>query len=633
MIDETSLEVFRRPDGKILGKSAKTKFPQLYRELIEYTSWLPSEAKLAERLFCVENNLICIPACKVCGGPLSYRYRVDLQMASYGQTCSSRCSALDPERRVRATASVSQPEVQERSTRAREATMMLRHGVKHAMQSEAVRVKSRQSNLDRLGVEYPTQSAQVMAKIKAKVQGRYGVEHVSQNMEVRAKVEQTNLDRRGVRNPGMDLEVRATMATTCLERYGVEFASQSEVFKAKSIATNLAKRGVRYCLQDPSIRERIKKTNLEKYGVETAVMSEQARAAKLLTCRNRYGVDFSSQATLGSDTLAKLQDPLWLENQYQELQSFWHIGKKLNCSATTIAKYFYGHKLKPNDRWGSSRGEVEIRDFVTSLGIEVVPNTRKVIAPLELDIYIPSKNLAIEYCGLYWHSSEYRKKNYHQRKLNECNQQGIRLVTIFEDEWLEKPEIVKVKLKSILQMGDQLQVGARTTSLRVISSQEKFKFLEANHIQGDGPGSICYGLENQERLVAVMTFIERSPEIFELTRYATSCNVPGGFTKLLKHFQQLHLWRQIFTFADLRWSIGDLYLRSGFSMPKVKILPDYSYVRGFKRLHKTSFRHTTGLPRLPNYDPTKSEFQLTREAGIFRIYNCGLQRWVLNNIS
>ncbi|NDB85961.1 MAG: tandem-95 repeat protein, partial [Alphaproteobacteria bacterium] len=60
---------------------------------------------------------------------------------------------------------------------------------------------------------------------------------------------------------------------------------------------------------------------------------------------------------------------------------------------------------------------------------------KKIIAPYELDIVIPSKKLAIEYCGLFWHS-EYNRPdpNYHANKLKLCGQQGYRLITIFEDE-------------------------------------------------------------------------------------------------------------------------------------------------------------------------------------------------------
>ena len=74
---------------------------------------------------------------------------------------------------------------------------------------------------------------------------------------------------------------------------------------------------------------------------------------------------------------------------------------------------------------------------------KVYGNLKSIIYPYELDIYIPSKNLAIEYCGLYWHSEEQGKdKYYHKRKYDMCRDKGIRLITVFEDEYLRKRELV-----------------------------------------------------------------------------------------------------------------------------------------------------------------------------------------------
>ena len=65
---------------------------------------------------------------------------------------------------------------------------------------------------------------------------------------------------------------------------------------------------------------------------------------------------------------------------------------------------------------------------------------------------MPKLHIAIEYNGLRWHSEEFNKdKNYHLNKLIKCNEKGIRLIQIFEDEWIEKQEIVLKKIKHILQ--------------------------------------------------------------------------------------------------------------------------------------------------------------------------------------
>lgn len=75
-------------------------------------------------------------------------------------------------------------------------------------------------------------------------------------------------------------------------------------------------------------------------------------------------------------------------------------------------------------------------------------NDKKVLNGKELDIYIPSKNLAIEYNGLYWHSDKatlekndipnketrmYAKYR-HIEKTKLCKEKNIRLIHIFEDD-------------------------------------------------------------------------------------------------------------------------------------------------------------------------------------------------------
>lgn len=65
----------------------------------------------------------------------------------------------------------------------------------------------------------------------------------------------------------------------------------------------------------------------------------------------------------------------------------------------------------------------------------LVLNDRQIIHPLELDIAVPSCRVAIEYNGIYWHSSNVVKRNYHVVKTMKCKKAGYRLVHVFEHEW------------------------------------------------------------------------------------------------------------------------------------------------------------------------------------------------------
>src|SRR5690606_32397406 len=127
----------------------------------------------------------------------------------------------------------------------------------------------------------------------------------------------------------------------------------------------------------------------------------------------------------------------------------------------------------------------------------------------ELDIVIPEANIAIEYCGLYWHSEIHKEPKYHLDKLNACIEQNIRLITIFSDEWQERQDIVKSKILQILGKSTQSTIFARKCKVVTLSREQKKKFFDQYHIQGAGPGSITYGLEYKEEVVAAMTFIQQ----------------------------------------------------------------------------------------------------------------------------
>jgi hypothetical protein len=274
-----------------------------------------------------------------------------------------------------------------------------------------------------------------------------------------------------------------------------------------------------------------------------------------------------------------------------------------------------------------SNGEKEVVDFLKSLNIEVIENDRSIIPPLELDIVVPEKKLAIEYCGLYWHSELRLDKNYHSNKLEQCNKAGYRLITIFEDEWLNKQEIVKSRLKYILGL-EENRIYARKCTVKEISKIWSKEFIEKYHIQGYSSSSLCLGAFYNSELVAVMTFGKRGKSIYELNRFCTSTNVVGVFSKILKYFEEKNSeCKEIITFADRRWSEGDLYKKIGFEKDK-ELNPDYSYFKTNRiRFHKFGFRHYGMKNKLENYNPNLTERENMLNNNYYRIYDCGKIRW------
>ena len=200
------------------------------------------------------------------------------------------------------------------------------------------------------------------------------------------------------------------------------------------------------------------------------------------------------------------------------------------------------------------------------------------------------------------------------------------MIHIFEDEWSQKQEIVKDRLRSILGICQE-RIYARNCMIAEISSASANGFLERNHLQGGDSASIRYGLFHKDELVAVMTF--GKPRFnknydWELVRFASKagCNVIGGASKMLKLFMDRH-HGSIISYADIRYSDGNLYEKLGFRLVG-RSKPNYNYVNGTEKLS----RYACQKHRLPEllgdgFDPSLSEFENMALNGWTRVYDCG----------
>jgi hypothetical protein len=295
-----------------------------------------------------------------------------------------------------------------------------------------------------------------------------------------------------------------------------------------------------------------------------------------------------------------------------------------------------GHRC-PCCNIGMSKAEKEISEFITDFGIPIELKNRSIINPLELDIIIPEKHIAIEYNGLYYHGVKNGTKDsiYHLNKLLECNNKGYRLITIFEDEWITRKEIVKNRLKHILIKEKGLY--ARNCKIVEITPRIAKEFIDKYHIQGYVQSSIKLGAYYENELVAVMTFAKgniskgssHKTNIWELSRFCTSHSVTGIAGKLLKYFERNYEWVEIFSYADLRWSEGNLYKQIGFNLIGTT-KPNYWYFKdNTKRLHRFNFRKDK-IKHLASNE-MQTEWDIMKEQGYDKIYDCGSLKFVKYN--
>ena len=161
---------------------------------------------------------------------------------------------------------------------------------------------------------------------------------------------------------------------------------------------------------------------------------------------------------------------------------------------------------------------------------------------------------------------------------------GIRLIHIFENEWTQTPEIVQSVLRTILGI-DDVVIAARKLEVRQITNpREKSAFLENNHLQGNDRANVSYGLYNNDKLVALMSFVrsrfDKNLE-WEMSRFCTlrDHRVQGGAAKLFKHFIRTHNPRSIVSYSDRRYFSGAMYLKIGMSFAS-NTSPSYYYILG-----------------------------------------------------
>ena len=277
--------------------------------------------------------------------------------------------------------------------------------------------------------------------------------------------------------------------------------------------------------------------------------------------------------------------------------------------------------------------ELLIRDILDKYNIEYQTNIRSIILPKELDIYIPSKRIAIECNGIYWHSK--KEPSYHQNKFIECQQKGVQLLTLWEDWIRNKPEIVESIIKSKLGIIKN-KVGARKCEVKLVESSVCREFLNKNHIQGFSPSAIKLGLYYNNELVSVMTFsksrvgIGKNEDGYELVRFCNklNTNIIGAASKLLNYFIKQYQPKQIVSYSSNDISNGNLYKVLGFTKEN-KASTAYWYINqiDFQRYHRFNFRKAK-LKEMGYDTENLTESQIMSELPYWKIYDSGTIRWI-----
>lgn len=435
---------------------------------------------------------------------------------------------------------------------------------------------------------------------------------VNNSQVVKSRIKDSFFKKYGVDNVSKVDRIKEKKKQTFIERYGKECSFDVSGGRKKAKEGLIKKYGTLNIFSVKEVRDKIQKTKLDKFYGE-CLYGDRLTNVELKTKRDDF---------LGIDT-ENLQ--FKCKTCAHEFVSYLKYGNDPICPMCNISTF---HK--------------QVRDYIQSLDDSMIieVNSRKVIENRELDIYIKNKRLAIECNGNYWHSEISGKKMpyYHVQKTIECEKLGIRLIHIFEDEWVNKTEIVKQKLRTILGYCEK-SIHARKCEVKEIKKTESCIFLNKYHIQGKDNSVIRLGLFYKNEIVAVMTFgglrsslgQKTKQDNYELCRFATiDTRVNGAAGKLLNYFIKIYDPKKIITFADRRWSssFGNLYDKLGFIKTKVTKC-NYWYLNGINRLHRYGFAKHTLYSKLQNFDKSLTEWENMKNNGWDRIWDCGSIKYEL----
>ena len=487
-----------------------------------------------------------------------------------------------------------------------------------------------------------------MEKCKISNNEKYGTDYASQSDIIKNKTKQTCILKYDEESYMKTNEFREKSKITNIEKFGTEYASQSEEIKNKVKQTNLHRFGVEYPSQLDLIKDKVKQTLLDKYSTNPQLLIEVKEKNKKTNLK-RYNTEYYSQSEEYKEIVKNRKIPhlkekfnlniLNVENNIIE----YHC-ESCNKDIKSDYQLIYNRMVYDTIMCENcnpinnaiSGNEIQLQNFIKeNYDKEIILNSRQVINPLELDIYLPDLKLAFEYNGLYWHNEQNKPNDYHYNKTELCEKIDVHLIHIYEDDWKYKQDIVKSRILNLLGKTSN-KIFARKCVIKEIDDNTIIrKFLVDNHQQGFVGSQIKIGLFYNDELVSLMIFgkqrksmgTKQNKDIYEMLRFCNKLNtsIIGGSSKLFDYFIKIYNPVEVISYADRSWSQGNLYKKLRFDLVH-KTKPNYYYIINDVRKYRFNFRKDILIKE--GFDSNKTEKEIMLERRIFRIYDSGSLKFI-----
>ncbi len=435
------------------------------------------------------------------------------------------------------------------------------------------------------------------------------------------------------------------------EKYGTENLFQSEYFINKRKETLKEKYGENF-ISNEKIQNKIKETYIKRYGKDSIFKTEDFLKNRKETWNKIYGVNHPQQNKIITDkrkeTLFEKYET-YIKNKYNHLNII-KINKNRTidiicnkCNKNYNINSFLLHQrinvysinpclnCNPLNSYRSSGKENEIREFIESLNIETKID-RTILNGDEIDIFIPLYNLGFEHNGVYWHNEFNKPKDYHLDKTALAKEKGVKLVHIWEDDWITKQEIIKSRILNLLNLSPN-KIYARKCIIKTVNSSDSREFLNRNHLQGNVNAAVKLGLYYNNELVSLMTFGKLRKNLgqkaiegdYELTRFANKLNISviGGASRLFKYFIKEYKPERLISYADCDWTVDEqdnLYTKLRFKYIGHTGLNYWWVVDGIRE-NRFKFRKDKLVKE--GADPSMTEVEIMHDRGCYRCFGTG----------
>lgn len=422
----------------------------------------------------------------------------------------------------------------------------------------------------------------------------------------------------GVNHPAQLIENINKVKSTKYFKYKDENYNNLE----KQKQTILNKYGKSNSFQVEEFKKKAKNTIKEKYGEEIYQKTNIFKNKYKNTCLNRYGVDNYAKT---NECKLKIKDTC--------LEKY---GKNHPMQVGYIKDKMFESRF--NSKSFESKPEREVKDFLISLNINPIKyKIGEGDSRIEIDLYIPEKNIGIEFNGVWWHSiNNKRPINQHYKKSIWANDNGIELIHIWEDQWKAKKELIKTILQSRLGvLNDNKRIYARQCEIREITNKDYKEFCEVNHIQGYRPAKIKLGLYYNNILVQIASFSktrnvgkaksQNSKYEYEWVRGCPASNnvIIGGTSKLFKYFVKKYNPVNVLCYADWNLFNGKGYKECGFKFigytgpDKFFVIPNSNPL---KRVNRNPYKY-------------KEFKELVKNNKLLECYGAGSLKFVWENLT